>query len=132
MKILIWTSCEASRESLCSQCRAKIKRGKMPEEILNRLDTNYIVLLVWKCTLLESLTTIILNYRHCKRAYSSPAKAAIVCLWPPKSVKTLSLLTGYKASFSLPISSLLSCGPNFSGFSSKTGKSVKVCFPQTI
>lgn len=78
MEILIWASCEASREFLCSQCWAKIKPGKMPEEILNRFDTNYIVLLVGKCTLLESLTIIILNYKHCKRAYSSPANAAIV------------------------------------------------------
>lgn len=102
MKILIWTSCEASRASLCSQCWAKIKRGKMPEEILNRFDTNYIVLLVWKCTLLESLTIITLNYKHCKRAYSSPANTAIVCLWHPKSVKTFPFLTGFKTSFSCP------------------------------
>lgn len=102
MSILIWASCEASRDYLYSQGWAKIKPGKMPEEILNRFDTNYIVLLVWKCTLLESLTIITLNYKLCKRAHCSQINAAIVCVWYPLSIKMLTPLIGLEATSSCP------------------------------
>lgn len=114
MNILIWASCEVSRASLCSRSQTKIKPGKMPEEILNRFDINYIVLPTWKCTLLESLTIIMLNYKHCMPACSTPANAAIVCMQCLSSVKTLPPLDGLEAT-----SSLLSFDPNFSSLSLK-------------
>lgn len=83
MKSLIWASCGASRGFLYSKCWVKIKLGKTLEEILNRFDTNYTVLLVWKYTLLESLTIIILNYKHCKHTYSRPINEAILCMQCP-------------------------------------------------
>jgi len=46
MKSPIQASCEASRGFLYNKCWVKIKLGKMPEQILNRFDTNYTVLLV--------------------------------------------------------------------------------------
>lgn len=83
MKFSIWASCEAFRGFLFSKYWVKIKLGKTPEEILNRFDTNYTVLLVWKYTLLESLTIIILNYKHCKHIYSRPINEAIVSMQCP-------------------------------------------------
>ena len=116
--ILIWASCDASRPAHCTQRCTKIKPGKVPEEILNRFDTNYIVLPVWECTLLASLTVIILNYKHWMPACSSPANAAIVCLRCPFIFKAV-------ASPQWTRSPVLSLDPSFS-FISKIVKFIKV------
>lgn len=51
-----------------------MRPGRVPAEMLNRLDTDDIVLLVCRLLLLESLTIIILNYKHGECAHSSPAR----------------------------------------------------------
>ena len=120
MNILIWASCEASRPALYIQCCTKIKPGKMPEEILNRFDTNYIVLPVWECTLLASLTVIILNYKHWMAVCSSPANAAIVCSRCPFIFKAVASPQWTQS----PVL-FLSHDPSFS-FISRIGKFIKV------
>ena len=126
MNILIWASCEASRPALCNQCCTKIKPGRMPEEILNRFDTNYIVLPAWECTLLASLTVIILNYKHWMPACSSLQMQPLFAHEVHSSLKLLPPLNGLEAP-----SSLLSRDPNFS-LISKMVKFIKMLCLLTI
>lgn len=114
LTIFIWTGCEASRASLCSQGRAEMRPGKMPAEALKRLDTNYIVLLVCKHTVLESLNVIILNYKPWACAHSSPTRQPLSAC----AVRSLPPLTGSSPLPATPVLPPVLC-LHFSSLSSK-------------
>lgn len=107
---LIGASCEAVRASLCSQARAERRPGSRPQ----RLDPDDMVPLSGRHAWLESLTTIILNYKPGECAHSSLARQLLSACDVPHPAS----LAGPGPSVP-PLSPLLSPGLHVSSGSSE-------------